>query len=182
MENMRKYTLFTTRPLSMDLLEKEKETYDVLERLNIPYTGVHHQAAMTIESLEDVDKFLGVRACKNLFLCNSQKNKFYLLIMPGHKKFVTKNLSQQIKCARLSFADGAFMEEFLNISPGSLSIFGLIFDRDHKVDLIIDKDAVKEEYVSFHPCVNTTTLKIRTGDLMEKFLPYTGHVPAMVEL
>lgn len=100
---------------------------------------------MTIDSLEDVDKFLGTNACKYLFLCNSQKNKFYLLIMPGDKKFITKDLSSQINSARLSFANGSFMEEFLNITPGSLSIFGLIFDREHKVNLIIDKDALKDE-------------------------------------
>ncbi|NLB33061.1 MAG: prolyl-tRNA synthetase associated domain-containing protein [Tissierellia bacterium] len=182
MENNREYTLFTTKPSSTDFLQKEIDTYDVLEKLNIQYSGVHHQEAMTIESLEEVDKFLGVRACKNLFLCNSQKNKFYLLIMPGDKKFVTKNLSKQINSARLSFANGSFMEELLNITPGSLSIFGLIFDQEHKVNLIIDKDALKEEYVGFHPCVNTTTLTIKTSDLTEKFLPYTGHVPAVVEI
>lgn len=182
MENKIEYTLFNSKPSSENRLKKENETYDILDKLKINYSGVDHQAAMTIESLEDVDNFLGVKACKNLFLCNSQKTKFYLLIMPGDKKFVTKDLSKQINCARLSFANGSFMEEFLNITPGSLSIFGLIFDKEHKVNLIIDKDAIKEEYVSFHPCVNTTTLKIKSSDLMEKFLPYTGHEHAMVEL
>lgn len=182
MENKTEYALFNSKPPYDKILQKEIETYEVLDKLNIEYTGVHHQEAMTIESLEDVENFLGVKACKNLFLCNSQKSKFYLLIMPGDKKFVTKDLSKQINSARLSFAQGSFMEELLNISPGSLSIFGLIFDKEHKVNLIIDKDSLKGEYVAFHPCVNTTTLKIKTIDITEKFLPYTGHEPIMVEL
>lgn len=151
MENKSEYTLFNSKPSCENRLQKEIETYDVLDKLNIHYTGVDHQEAMTIDSLADVDKFLGTRACKNLFLCNSQKNKFYLLILPGDKKFVTKDLSRQINSARLSFANGSFMEEFLNITPGSLSIFGLIFDREHKVNLVIDKDAFKDEFAGHKP-------------------------------
>lgn len=182
MDNKSEYKLFYSKPSHENILQKEIETYEILDKLNINYTGVHHQEAMTIESLEDVENFLVVKACKNLFLCNTQKTMFYLLIMPGDKKFVTKDLSKQINSARLSFAKGSFMEELLNITPGSLSIFGLIFDKEHKVNLIIDKDALKDEYVGFHPCVNTTTLKIKTIDIIEKFLPYTGHEPIMVEL
>lgn len=182
MENKSEYTLFYSKPSSESILQKEIETYEILDKLNIKYTGVNHQEAMTIESLQEAEKFLGVKACKNLFLCNSQKTKFYLLIMPGDKKFITKDLSKQVNCARLSFANGTFMEELLNITPGSLSIFGLIFDKKHKVNLIIDKEALEGEYVGFHPCVNTTTLKIKAMDITEKFLPYTGHEPIMVEL
>ena len=164
------------------MLQIEVETYDTLDKLGISYTGVEHNEAPTIEALQEVETILGVKACKNLFLCNSQKTKFYLLIMPGDKKFVTKNLSKQINSARLSFADGSYMEELLNISPGSLSIFGLINDKEGKVNLVIDKEALDHEYVGFHPCVNTATLKVKSSDIIERFLPYTGHEPTMVEL
>ena len=174
--------LFNSKPSGENRLQKEIETYNILDKLDIEYTGVDHDAAFTIEALAEVDELLGMKACKNLFLCNSQKTKFYLLIMPGDKKFLTKNLSKQINSARLSFADGSFMEKYLNITPGSLSIFGLIFDKELKVNLVIDKEALQDEYVGFHPCVNTTTLKIKSSDIIEKFLPYTGHEPTMVEL
>ena len=182
MENKEEYTLFYSKPSHESMLQKEIETYNILDKLNIEYTGVDHNEAPTIEALQEVETFLGVKACKNLFLCNSQKTKFYLLVMPGDKKFLTKNLSKQINSSRLSFADGRFMEKYLNITPGSLSIFGLIFDKEYNVNLIIDEEALKNEYVGFHPCVNTTTLKIKTSDIIEKFLPYTGHEPIIVEL
>ena len=177
MKNKTEYVLFNSRPSNGSRLQKEIETYNILDNLKIKYTGVD-----PIEALQEVDSFLGVKACKNLFLCNSQKTKFYLLIMPGDKKFITKILSKQINSSRLSFADGKFMEQYLNITPGSLSIFGLIYDKELNVNLVIDKEALKDEYVGFHPCVNTTTLKLKTSDIIEKFLPYTGHEPMIVEL
>ena len=182
MLNINNYKLFYSKPSDKNRAQKEIATYNILDKLCIAYIGTEHNEASTIEALQEVEMFLGVKVCKNLLLCNSQKTKFYLLIMPGDKKFLTKNLSKQINSARLSFADGSFMEELLNIMPGSLSIFGLIFDKEHKVNLIIDREVLKDEYIGFHPCVNTATLKIKSLDITEKFLPYTGHIPTMVEL
>ena len=182
MENKTDYKLFYSRPSSENRLKKEIETYDVLDEIGIKYIGVDHPEAMTIEALKDAKEILDVKICKNLFLCNSQKTKFHLLIMPGDKKFLTKNLSKQINSSRLSFGSGEHMEELLNITPGSLSIFGLIFDKDHKVNLIIDKEVLEDEYLGFHPCVNTTTLKVKTDDILNKFIPYTGHQLTLVEL
>lgn len=181
MEN-KENKLFYSKPTSENRLQKEIETYNILDELNIQYTGINHDEAFTIEALQEVEKLLEVKVCKNLFLCNSQKTKFHLLIMPGEKKFLTKNLSKQINSARLSFADGRFMEELLNITPGSLSILGLIFDKERKINLIIDKEVLEYEYLGFHPCVNTATLKIKTSDIIEKFLPHTGHETTIVEL
>lgn len=182
MLDKKNYKLFYSKPSDENRSQKEIKTYDILDNLGISYTGADHDEAPTIEALQEVENFLGVKACKNLFLCNTQKTKFYLLIMLGDKKFVTKNLSKQINSARLSFADGSYMEEHLNIEPGSLSIFGLIFDKKGKVNLVIDKEALEDEYVGFHPCINTTTLKVKSSDIIEKFLPYTGHEPTIVEL
>ena len=120
--------------------------------------------------------------CKNLFLCNAQKTKFYLLLMPGHKKFKTKALSKQINSARLSFADDAHMEEYLGITPGSVSVLGLMNDPDNHVRLLIDKDLLQDEYLGCHPCINTSSLKIKTADVLEKILPAVHHEPTYVEL
>ena len=122
-----------------------------------------------------MDALLGITICKNLFLCNSRKNKFYLLMMPGNKRFVTKEFSKQINSPRLSFAPEEYMERYLDITPGSVSIMGLLNDTEHQVQLVIDKDVLKEEYLGCHPCINTTSMRLPMKDMIEKFLPYVGH-------
>lgn len=171
------------RPESIEgRLEKEIRVYDLLDQLGIPFERVDHRQADTIKECEQVEEILGVDICKNLFLCNSQKTKFYLLMMPGRKVFKTKDLSKQIGSARLSFAKPEFMEEFLDITPGSVSIMGLMNDKDHRVQLLIDEDVVKSEYLGCHPCINTTSLKIRCKDVLDVFLKAVSHEPIFVTL
>ncbi len=158
-----------------DRLEKEIRTYDYLDKLGIEYQRVDHEAADTMEACKEVDKLLGVEMCKNLMLCNRQKTDFYLLLMPGDKKFKTKELSTQINSARLSFADGEDMEKYLDIVPGSLSVLGLMNDHNNDVRLLIDKDTLDSEYIGCHPCINTSSLKIKMSDIIDKYLPATGH-------
>lgn len=175
-------TLYNKKPVNENRLEKEILTYDLLDNLNITYTRIDHDATATIEDCNDVEHILDVQICKNLFLCNASKTEFYLLAMPGNKKFVTKNLSKQIGSSRLSFADGIYMEQLLNITPGSVSILGLMNDKECKVHLLLDKEVVEAEYFGCHPCINTSSLKIKTSDILNNFLPYTGHKPSIVEL
>ena len=171
-----------TKPSPSGRLSKEMAVYDLLEKLEIPYLRLDHEAAASVEACHNVDEVLGIHICKNLFLCNAQKTDFYMLMMPGNKKFKTKELSAQIHSARLSFAGPEYMEEFLNISPGSVSVMGLMNDRGNKVRLLIDKDILRDEYVGCHPCVNTSSLKIKTEDILNKFLPYVEHDYTAVEL
>lgn len=175
-------TLYNSRPTGENRLEKEMVTYDLLDKLNISYIRIDHDETATIEDCIEVEDLLGIQICKNLFLCNASKTDFYLLLMPGDKKFVTKNLSKQIGSSRLSFAGGEYMEKFLNITPGSVSILGLMNDKECKVKLLIDKEIVESEYFGCHPCINTSSLKIKISDILNKFLPYTGHEPLIVEL
>ena len=173
---------FTSRPDCTGRLEKEKRVYDLWDRLQIPYEGVSHETANTIEDCEAVEEELGVKICKNLFLRNRQKTTFYLLMMPGDKKFVTKDLSGQLGISRLSFAEPEFMEQYLDLTPGSASVLGLMNDPDQEVHLLIDEDLLKEEYIGCHPCINTSTLKLRTSDILHVFLKHTGHHPTLVHL
>ena len=163
-------------------LEREVRVYDLLDKLGIEYERTDHEEANTMEKCNEIDKILDTIICKNLFLCNRQKTDFYLLLMPGEKPFKTKFLSKQIGTARLSFADGEQMEEYLNITPGSLSLMGLIFDKEKKVHLVIDKEVLDEEYFGCHPCINTSTLLMKTSDVKEKILPALGHEYQVVEL
>lgn len=163
-------------------LKKELRVYELLESLQIPYLQIDHAPAASIEDCQNVDKLLGITICKNLFLCNRQKTDFYLLMMPGPKPFKTKDLSAQIQSARLSFADASYMEEFLDITPGAVSVLGLMNDTQNRVRLLIDRDVLQDEYIGCHPCVNTSSLKIRTSDILDKFLPYTSHGYTVVDL
>ncbi|SDB13960.1 Ala-tRNA(Pro) deacylase [Pseudobutyrivibrio sp. YE44] len=156
-------------------LEREIRTYDMLDSLGIAYKRTDHDRTDTMEACNEVDKILDVVICKNLFLCNRQKTAFYLLMMPGDKKFKTKELSSQIGSARLSFAEPEDMLRYLDIEPGSVSIMGLMNDKDNAVQLLIDEDVLKDEYLGCHPCVNTSSLKMRTEDVIKKFLPAVEH-------
>ena len=165
-----------------DRLPKEIRVYDFLDALGIQYQRVDHEAAMTIEACLEVDTALEATMCKNLMLCNRQCTDFYILLLPGNKKFKTSVLSKQIGSSRLSFADGQYMESFLDITPGSLSVLGLMNDKENRVKLLIDKDVLTGDYIGVHPCVNTASLKIKTSDLVEKIIPAMGHEPTYVEL
>lgn len=163
-------------------LEKEIRTYDLLDRLGIEYERVDHAPAMTMEVCQEIDQTLHAVICKNLFLCNRQKTNFYLLMMPGDKPFKTKDLSGQLGVARLSFADEAHMEEMLDLLPGSVSIMGLANDTEHRVQLVIDREVLEGEYLGCHPCMNTSSIKLKTKDVLEKFLPAVRHTATVVDL
>lgn len=163
-------------------LEKEIRTYDLLDELGIEYERTDHEAAMTMEACEGIDKVLEVVMCKNLFLCNRQKTDFYLLAMPGDKPFKTKDLSAQIGSARLSFASEEYMEEFLDITPGSVSVLGLMNDKENRVRLLVDEEILGMEYFGCHPCINTSSMRFKTEDLLQKFLPAVHHDYTVVKL
>ncbi len=162
--------------------EKEIRVYDLLDRLGIEYFRVDHEALATMEACREVDQLLEVNMCKNLFLCNSQKTCFYLLLMPGDKKFKTKDLSQQIGSARLSFAPAEDMERLLDITPGSVSVMGLMNDTENKIQLLIDEEILRDDDLACHPCINTSSIKLKTKELMSKFLPEVHHKPFLIKL
>ena len=175
--------LYKGRPQNIEgRLDREVRVYDLLDSLGIEYLRTDHSHADTMEACNEIEKVLDVLICKNLFLCNRQKTKFYLLMMPGDKPFKTKELSSQINSARLSFASAEAMEEYLDILPGSVSVMGLMNDKKNAVNLLVDEDVLKGEYVGCHPCVNTSSLKIKTTDVFDKFLKAVGHTATVVHL
>lgn len=163
-------------------LEKEIRTYDLLDRLDIAYERVDHEPAMTMEVCQAIDEVLQATICKNLFLCNRQETAFYLLMMPDDKPFRTKDLSAQIGSARLSFAKPEYMEQFLDITPGSVSVMGLMNDREKRVQLLIDEDVLNSEYVGCHPCINTSSIRLLTKDLVDEVIPAMEHAYIKVKL
>lgn len=175
-------TLYTSRPTDTGRTETEMKVYGLLDALGIPYARLDHDETPSIEYCQEVEKLLGIEICKNLFLCNRQMTSFYLLMMPGGKEFRTKDLSTQINSSRLSFANEENMVRLLGTRPGSVSVLGLMNDTSRSVRLLIDRDILKHAYVGCHPCVNTSSLKVSLKDILEKFLPHTGHEPVFVEL
>ena len=161
---------------------RETAAYDFLDMLKISYRRADHDAAETMEDCEEIDKFLGVEMCKNLFLCNRQKTDFYLLLMPGDKPFRTKDLSAQLGVARLSFASAEDMEAKLGLLPGAVSVMGLINDKACEVRLLIDEELMGAEMFGCHPLVNTSSLTFTTKELLEIFLPAVKHSPTVVTL
>lgn len=173
--------IYTTAPTE-GRCEAEIAAFALLDQLQIPYQRVEHSPADTMEDCAAISDVLGIRICKNLFLCNRQKTDFYLLTMPEDKPFHTKDLSHQIGSSRLSFASPEAMVELLGCTPGSASVLGLMHDTEHRVRLLMDRDVYEAEWFGCHPCKNEGSLRIQTADLLHKFLPHTGHEPTVVEL
>lgn len=173
---------FTSAPAEEGRADRENRVYKFLEEAGIEYCGFSHDEADTMEKCELLEAKLGAKICKNLFLCNRQETVFYLLMMPGDKPFKTKFLSEQIGSSRLSFGSAENMEKYLDLFPGSVSVFGLINDKEKKVNLLIDKDLLSEEFTGCHPCVCTSVLKIKTADILDKILPALGYTPQFVDL
>ena len=175
--------LVTGRPeTNAGRLDKEIRCYDLLDSLGVAYQRIDHEAAMTMEACVEIDKALDATICKNLLLCNRQRTQFYLLMLPGEKHFKTSVFSKQIGSSRLSFADPEYMEQYLDITPGSVSVLGLMNDHDNHVELIIDEDILKGEYFGCHPCINTSSLRLKTKDLMEKIIPAMHHTPRILAI
>ena len=172
------YTDFPTGELN----DAQQAVYAALRDLSIPFERVEHENADTMEDCVAIGEALGADVCKNLVLCNRQKTSFYLLTMPGDKPFFTKDLSHQIGSSRLSFASADAMEELLHVQPGSASILSLLFDTEHKVQLVMDRETKDQEYFCCHPCRNNGTLKMKTADVLNIFLRHTGHEPMTVDL
>ena len=154
---------------------RECDTYTLLDGLGMEYARVDHAPADTMEICRGIEDTLGAHICKNLFLCNRQQTDFYLLMMPGDKPFRTKELSAQIGSSRLSFATPEHMEQYLGLSPGSVSVLGLRNDTEGRVRLLIDEDLLADEWIGCHPSVNTSTVRLSTADLLTRFLPAVKH-------
>jgi len=170
--------LFKGRPADLsDRSEKEIRVYDFLDSLGIEYFRLDHAPAFGSEEelCREIEESLGARICKNLFLANRQRTKFYMLMIPDHKVFRSSDISKQAGSSRLHFAESEYMEELIDCSSGSASVMGLMNDTEYRVQLLVDDDVLNSEYVGCHPCINTSSLRIRSGDIFDKFVKATGH-------
>lgn len=163
-------------------LSKEVAVYDLLDSLGIEYERVDHDAADTIEACRAVEEVIGVGICKNLFVCNRQKTEYYVIMMSGEKPFRTSDVSKKLGVSRLSFAQAEDMERILGVTPGSVTVMALKDDKKGAVQLVIDRDIINGEYIRCHPCINTSTLKMKTEDLVRVFLRHVKHTPRIIDI
>jgi Ala-tRNA(Pro) deacylase len=162
--------------------EKEELVYDFLSNINVPFERVDHEPLFTIEACQKVDAVLGFEICKNLFLVNSNRSQYYLLLMMPNKSLSTKDLKVQINSSRLSFGSADMLLSALNLTPGSVNLCALLNDKDNRVQLLVDEDILKQEFFGFHPMKNTSTLKVLTKDAIEKIIPALNHEPIIVKI
>ncbi len=172
---------YTTAPEKTET-QKEMDSYLFLEKNGVSYIRAEHEEAATIELCQEIEKVIGAEICKNLLLCNRQQTKFYMLLIPGNMVFKTKYLSSQINSSRLSFASGEKMEELLNVTPGSLTVLSLMYDKEKQVELLIEKNIFNKEFIGCHPCVNTASVRFSTYDLKNKVLPGLEREYTIVDL
>ena len=160
----------------------ERRVYDLLAELNIPFTRVDHEEAHDMDACVEISRVLGVDICKNLLLTPRNRSTFYLLCLPGDKPFLTKDFSKQIGSSRLSFATAEDLQALLGVQPGSASVLGLMNDPEHRVQLCFDRPVIESEWFGCHPCRNTSSLRLKTRDVLDVFLKHTGHTATVVDL
>ena len=162
--------------------QKEIATYDFLDQLGITYEWIDHRPLQSMADCEEVDAQLEAVVCKNLFLHNAKKDQYYLLMVCGDKKFRSTEIATQIGSSRLSFADATELEALLALTPGSVSVMGLMNDAESSVQLLIDDALLDYDYFGCHPCVNTSSLRLLVADLLQHILPALGHTPIFVKM
>ncbi len=151
-----------------------KDIYKVLEELQIVYEKYDHPAVFTVAEAEKYDIRIEAAHTKNLFLTNKKEDKYYLVVVPSKKRADMKKLAKDLGASRLSFGKPEKLLEYLNLTPGSVSPFGLINDTNHKVTVVVDTDLLSAPVVGFHPNINTATLVVKSEDFL-KFLKFTGN-------
>lgn len=160
----------------------EQRVYDLLDALQISYQRVDHDPAYDMDACVGISQALGVHICKNLLLTPRNRSAFYLLAMPEDLPFRTADFSKIIGSSRLSFATGEDLQALLGVQPGSASVLGLMNDTEHRVTLALERRVAEAEWFGCHPCRNTSSLRLKTKDLLHVFLPHIGVTPIIVDL
>lgn len=182
-----KYTMFfvsdiySAAPDKFDTQLQEK-TYRVLNDLQIPFQRVVTDEAITMEDCVQINKKLDMDMVKTLFLCNRQQTSFYLFITTGSKPFRSKDFSNALGIARVSFAPADLMEKMLETKIGAATVFSTILDEQNQVQVVFDKDVINEEWYGCSDGTTTGYMKIRTTLIIHDFLSFVKHTPSIIEV
>ena len=173
--------VYTTSPEKFKN-ELQEKVYKTLGKLFIKFERVETDEAITMEDCIEIDKKLNMKMVKTLFVTNRQKTNFYLFITCGNKRFDSKRFSSELNISRVSFADSSLMEEILNTKVGATTIFSVLIDKENKINVIIDKDVLNEEYYGCSDGTTTGYMKVKTEDIINKLLPYSNHKEIVIEM
>ncbi|MDD5824117.1 MAG: prolyl-tRNA synthetase associated domain-containing protein [Firmicutes bacterium] len=160
----------------------ETKVYETLAELGIPFERVDNDSVEAMEECIEIQDKLGAEIRKTIVVCNRQKTDYYLVVLPADKRFDSKAFAKAMECSRLSFASGDDMVEKLGVAPGSATVMSILNDADGIVKVAIDKEVADEEWFACNPGANTTHIKIKTADLIDKVLPAQNHAATIVEL
>lgn len=172
---------FTAVPATYSTPLQEK-VYQVLEELGMDFERVETEEVITMEDCKQINERLDMEMVKTLFLCNRQKTNFYLFVTCGDKPFKSKEFSQALGIARVSFASAEQMDELLGTKIGAATIFSTLLEGAKKVQLVLDKDICQQEYYGCSDGTTTGYLKLKTADVLQKFLPYVKRQPKIIEV
>ncbi len=167
----------------MNSANAEQETLVIarLTELAIPFTRHEHPAVATVEEASSHWAGIDATHCKNLFLRNQKGNRHHLVVMTASKRADLRAVADQIGDGKLSFASPERLMTHLGVTPGSVSPFGLIHDREHAVRVALDSDLQTATRLAFHPNINTRTLTVTVADFM-KFLTACGNTVQYVSV
>lgn len=156
------------------MTSQEQSVQARLQELGIAFTRYEHPPVATVDEASAHWAGIDATHCKNLFLRNQKGNRHYLVVLTASKKADLKAVADQIGDGKLSFASPERLMTHLGLTPGSVSPFGLINDREHVVRVVLDRDFQTATRLSFHPNINTVTLSIAAADF-RKFLDACGN-------
>ena len=154
----------------------------MLDGLGVQYEMIEHAPAMGMDDLPPIVEKLGPPFFRNLFLCNRQKTEFYLLLIVGDKPFRTAEVSKKLGVSRLSFSDAETLDAMLGVTPGAVNPLSLIYDRDKKIHLVIDREILSWQRACLHPGVNTKSIAVSMEDFKSRILPHLGYEPTILEI
>jgi len=161
-------------------MDEIQKVCDLLEELNIRYTLYRHEKVHTVEECSAIDRTIGGRHCKNLFLTTRNGDALFMVLLSAEKKYVTSSVSRQLNVSRLSFCTPETLKEILNLEPGAVNPFALLNDKKKSVTLAIDADLKGDHDISFHPNSNEATVKLHYDGFL-KVLAHLGRTPVYIE-
>lgn len=153
----------------------QQAVYETFERLGISFARVDTDPGLTMEDCQHIDRKIGVRIVKTLFLCNRQQTAFYLYVTTDDKPFVTKEFCGTLGIPRVSFASAEKLEELTGVKVGATTVLSAILPSARDVHLVMDRSVAESEWFACTDGTPTCFVKIRTQDLLDKYLPASGH-------
>ena len=171
----------TTAPMEFKT-ELQEKVYKTLDSLEISYERVDTDEAITMEDCVLIDEKLKMKMVKTLFLCNRQQTLFYLFITVGDKPFRSKDFSTALDISRVSFAPAELMDKMLGTKIGAATVFSSLLPSAEDVQIIFDRDVLKEEFYGCSDGTTTGYMKIKTEDIIHKVLRFAKRSHSVIEV